>query len=58
MSEPGEHARGSEEDEVETYFRGYEQMPLTDDELDFIAWNEQHFGETLISRDEDAGRGP
>lgn len=32
-------------EEIESYFRGYERAPLTDDELSLLAWNEQHFGE-------------
>ncbi|OGO72590.1 MAG: hypothetical protein A3G84_04415 [Chloroflexi bacterium RIFCSPLOWO2_12_FULL_71_12] len=37
----------SKEDEIEAYFRGYERTPLTDDELSFLRWNEEHFGDTL-----------
>lgn len=34
-------------EEIESYFRGYERAPLTSDELSLLAWNEEHFGETL-----------
>lgn len=37
----------SKEEEVEAYFQAYERIPLTEDELAFIRWNEQHFGDTL-----------
>ena len=29
------------------YFRAYERIPLTEDELSLIRWNERHFGDTL-----------
>ena len=37
----------SKEEEVESYFSGYERAPLTDDELSLARWNEEHFAEGL-----------
>lgn len=34
-------------EEIESYFRGYERAPLTDDEVSLLAWNEAHFGEAF-----------
>lgn len=37
----------TKEEEIESYFRGYERTPLTSDELSLLRWNEEHFGEAL-----------
>jgi len=34
-------------EEIEAYFSGYERAPLTDDELSFLRWSEEHYGEAL-----------
>lgn len=52
-----QRARPATEEEIEAYFRAYERTPLTDDELSFIRWSEQHFGETDISAEDPSDRG-
>ncbi len=43
--------RRSKEDEIEAYFAGYERVPLTEDELAFRKWKEEHMGELFAGVD-------
>jgi metal-responsive CopG/Arc/MetJ family transcriptional regulator len=37
----------TKEEEIEAYFSAYERVPLTEDELASLRWNEEHFGEAF-----------
>ena len=38
------------EEEIEAWLSAHERVPLTEDELSFIRWDEEHFGETSDER--------